>query len=59
MKRSILTLTVIFILALTLTSPVIAENVFRWASQGDAVTSTRTRPICPRPSFNSNKYTNP
>jgi len=38
MKRSILTLTVIFILAFTLASPVMAETVFRWARQGDAVT---------------------
>ena len=38
MKRNILKLTVIFILAFTLISPAIAENVFRWASQGDAVT---------------------
>ena len=38
MKRNILMLTVIFILAFTLTSPAMAENVFRWASQGDAVT---------------------
>ena len=38
MKRNILKFSVIFILAFTLTSPAMAENVLRWASQGDAVT---------------------
>jgi len=38
MKRNIPKIAIVFFLALTLASPAMAENVFRWASQGDAVT---------------------
>ncbi len=38
MKRNILKISIVFFLAFALATPAMAENVFRWASQGDAVT---------------------